>query len=249
MIKLGMPRGQIATGYDVVDNYHFATGSIEANSRSAELRLQYMLPSKYFLGSNRFIPKKNLSTLLTAFSAYRRRVGAAAWDLVIIGDGELRPELERQRDDLGIQTSVHLPGFKQYDELPIFYGLAKAFIHASTVEQWGLVVNEAMASGLPVLVSKRCGCVPDLVSEGVNGWTFDPYSADAIADAMVRMTELDEDRRRTMGKASQRIIADWGPERFAAGLKAAAEKALEVGPKRAALLDRAMLELLMRTAR
>jgi glycosyltransferase involved in cell wall biosynthesis len=47
-------------------------------------------------------------------------------------------------------------------------------VHASTTEQWGLVVNEAMAAGLPVLVSDRCGCAPDLVEVGVNGFTFDP---------------------------------------------------------------------------
>jgi 1,2-diacylglycerol 3-alpha-glucosyltransferase len=59
-------------------------------------------------------------------------------------------------------------------------GLASAFIQASTTEQWGLVVNEAMASGLPVLVSERCGCAPDLVKNGVNGYTFDPYDIKEI---------------------------------------------------------------------
>ena len=73
---------------------------------------------------------------------------------------------ERERSALGLDNDVIFPGFIQYDELPAYYGLAKAFIHASTVEQWGLVVNEALAAGLPVLVSERCGCAPDLVREG-----------------------------------------------------------------------------------
>ena len=80
-----------------------------------------------------------------------------------------------------------MPGFKQYDELPIYYGLAGAFIHASTTEQWGLVVNEAMAAGLPVIVSERCGCAPDLVENGRNGFTFDPYDVDALTHLMLKM--------------------------------------------------------------
>ncbi len=80
------------------------------------------------------------------------------WDLVLLGDGPLKPTLLKLISSLGLESCVHLPGFKQYDELPVYLGLAETFIHASTTEQWGLVVNEAMASGLPVLVSNRCGC-------------------------------------------------------------------------------------------
>src|SRR5207244_4064698 len=101
---------------------------------------------------------KNLPRLLEAFAGYRRLAGDAAWELVLLGDGPLRPELVALLKDLELDGHVLLPGFKQYDELPAYYGLAGAFIHASTTEQWGLVVNEAMASGLPVLVSDRCGC-------------------------------------------------------------------------------------------
>src|SRR5438034_9827058 len=83
---------------------------------------------------------------------------------------------------------VHLPGFKQYEELPIFYGLADAFIHASISEPWGLVVNEAMASGLPVLVSIACGCEGDLVKEKVNGFSFNPVRFGKIAQLMLDLT-------------------------------------------------------------
>ncbi len=77
-----------------------------------------------------------------------------------------------------------LPGFKPYDELPVYYALANAFVHASTSEQWGLVVNEAIATGLPVIVSNRCGCAPELVNG--NGFTFDPTNEDELTDAAVR---------------------------------------------------------------
>lgn len=142
---------------------------------------------------------------------------------------------------------VYLPGFRQIEELPRFYAGAGAFVHASTTEQWGLVVNEAMACGLPVLVSDRCGCAPDLVSDGENGWTFDdPHDADALADLMNRIAALPEHARRELGAASERIIANWGPDRFASGLLDAANCAAEVGPKRAGWLDRLLLKALAR---
>jgi glycosyltransferase involved in cell wall biosynthesis len=115
---------------------------------------------------------------------------------------------------LGVIERVRLPGFKQYDDLPAFYGLAAAFIQASTTEQWGLVVNEATASGLPVLVSERCGCAPDLVTNGINGITFDPYDIEGM---IARMLQISGDKcdLAAMGQASRQIIRGWSPETFA----------------------------------
>ena len=76
---------------------------------------------------------------------------------------------------------VLLPGFKQYPELPLYYGLAGAFVLPSLTEPWGLVVNEAMAAGLPVVVSDRCGCASDLVRPGENGFAFDPCDIEQLA--------------------------------------------------------------------
>ena len=107
-----------------------------------------------------------------------------------------------------------------YADLPAYYGLAGAFIHASKVEQWGLVVNEAMASRLPVLVSNRCGCVADLVSHGENGLLFNPFDRAGLSRCMLEIAGNDG-RRTAMGRSSRRRIRGWGPERFATGLHAA----------------------------
>jgi glycosyltransferase involved in cell wall biosynthesis len=138
-----------------------------------------------------------------------------------------------------------MPGFKQYPDLPAYYGLAKAFIHASTTEQWGLVVNEAMASGLPVLVSNRCGCAMNLVKDGVNGFTFDPFNVEEMAEVMLRLTETPKHRLTEMGDASREIISNWGPERFAKGLHDAVETALKNPRPRARLLDHLLLKALI----
>src|ERR1035441_6959071 len=147
------------------------------------------------------------------------------WSLVLLGDGPLRSALNSQLSTLNLHSHVLLPGFKQYPDLPVYYGLASAFIHASTTEQWGLVVNEAMASGLPVLVSNRCGCATDLVQAGVNGFTFDPYNEQEMAALMLKVSAFNFPLS-DFGSQSQRIISKWGVARFAAGVQAAGASAL-----------------------
>ena len=167
------------------------------------------------------------------------RSGNAPWDLVLLGDGPLRETLNSQLSTLNLHSHVHLHGFKQYDELPVYYALANAFVHPSTTEQWGLVVNEAIASGLPVIVSERCGCSPELVRD--NGFTFDPMNEPELAALLFRMATLSDDDRRRLGDASYKIAANFVPERFGEGLERAARMALELAPRRFGVIDRALL--------
>jgi glycosyltransferase involved in cell wall biosynthesis len=248
LVQLGMPQERICLGYDAVDNRYFADKAGESRKQKAESRKAHGLPESYFLASARFVEKKNLARLLEAYARYRkeaesRKQKAETWGLVLLGDGPLRADLWRLISDLSLHDSVVLPGFKQYPDLPAYYGLAGAFIHASTAEQWGLVVNEAMASGLPVLVSNRCGCASDLVQEGVNGFTFDPYNVEELARLMLKLSTLNS-QLSTMGDASRRIIADWGPERFASGLQQAVETALRMPRPRSTWIDRLLLTAL-----
>ena len=266
MLQLGMPDDRVFLGYDAVDNEYFATKTEALRHQRTEVRKKYGLPEHYFLASARFIEKKNLPRLLQAYARYRalcqksegrsqgseissksdvRPLSAGVWHLVILGDGPLKSDVCRLVSELSLQDCVLLPGFKQYPDLPAYYGLASAFIHASTTEQWGLVVNEAMASGLPVLVSNRSGCAVDLVQEGQNGFTFDPNDFEALAKLMLRLTQSPAAQLTEMGDASREIIADWATNRFAAGLRAAAECALKVGPKRAGLFERLLLTALI----
>src|SRR5213595_3198226 len=202
LVELGMPRDRIFTGYDVVDNAYFRRSAEEIRSHKSDVRKQYGLPENYFLASARFIEKKNLPTLIRAYAAYRQKSEASGnppWDVVLLGDGPLREALKSQLSTLNLHRHVRLPGFKQYDELPVYYALAKAFAHASTTEQWGLVVNEAVASGLPVIVSERCGCVPELVNG--NGFTVDPFNEQQLAERLLQMASLSADERRRLGEA------------------------------------------------
>jgi len=235
LVDLGMPPKRVFTGYDVVDNDYFGR-------RTAEIRNKRGLPENYFLASARFIEKKNLSTLIEAYAEYRRRSEIAAkvpWDLVVLGDGPLRETLNSQLSTLDLNEHVHLPGFKPYDELPLYYALANVFVHASTTEQWGLVVNEAIASGLPVIVSQRCGCVPELVQG--NGVTFDPTNEHELTARLLEMASLSDEERKRLGDNSYRIAANFAPERFGEGLERAASVVMGIPQKRFGVMDRALL--------
>lgn len=247
---LGMESLRVFLGYDAVDNAYFKEGAERALAEGLVGAVASENTGS-FLASARFIEKKNLPRLLDAYAAYRievSRVSGASfpWKLTLLGDGELRATLQTQVHSLGLEKHVSMPGFLQYADLPRHYARASAFIHASTTEQWGLVVNEAMASGLPVLLSNRCGCAPDLVREGVNGFTFDPNDTQGIAAAMVRVTALSADERTSMALSSASIIENWGPERFGHGLEQAAASARSSPLRRAGLIDRVLLFLLSR---
>ncbi len=243
LVELGMPRDRIFTGYDVVDNAYFRRRAEEVRSQKSDVRKQYGLSENYFLASARFIEKKNLPTLIRAYAAYRQKSEASGnppWDVVLLGDGPLREALNSQLSTLNLHAHVHLPGFKPYDELPVYYALAKAFVHASTTEQWGLVVNEAVASGLPVIVSERCGCVPELVRG--NGFTFDPIDERELPSRLLQIASLSDDERRSLGNASYRIAENFAPEHFGEGLEQAAKLAL-THPRKASLLGRTLIKL------
>jgi 1,2-diacylglycerol 3-alpha-glucosyltransferase len=238
---LGMAEGTIFQGYDAVDNTYFAEQATRVRDMAEAERARLGLPERYFLASGRFIAEKNLRRLLDAYAHYRQWAGADAWHLVLLGDGELRAEVESRIARADLAGAVILPGFRQYDELPLYYGLAGAFVLASMSETWGLVINEAMASGLPVIVSERCGCASDLVQDGVNGFTFDPCDVEELAGLMHQVAAMPDGQRDEMAEAGHRIIADWGPERFADGLVQAVQVALRRPPPRVSLFDRALL--------
>jgi glycosyltransferase involved in cell wall biosynthesis len=255
LVTLGLPRNRVFTGYDVVDNEYFARGAAEVRSQKEEVRMKYGLPRNYFLASARFVPKKNLPMLIRAYARYRRLADSGEdgqrttdnrpWDLVLLGDGPLKADICRLISDFRLHGHVHLRGFIQYRELPAYYALADAFVHASTTEQWGLVVNEAMATGLPVIVSNRCGCVPDLVAEGKNGFTFNPESVEDLGKLMIDVSRLSDRRLEEMRAESRRIVAGFTPTHFAIAAQRAIDVAKAAPTCRATLFSSLLLKALI----
>lgn len=208
--SLGIPYCKVWRGVDAVENSYFAVGADNARADS-RLRQEKKLPSDYFLFVGRLIECKNLFRLLDAFEHYVN--GGGRWDLVFVGDGELRAKLEARASQGPLARRVQIRAWASYEELPTYYGLARCFILASTSETWGLVVNEAMAAGLPVLLSSQVGCMPEFCQNGINGYVFDPADAPHIAECMKTLSE--STNHEEMGQASRRIVANWDTDVWA----------------------------------
>jgi glycosyltransferase involved in cell wall biosynthesis len=245
MVTLGMDPGAVFDGYNAVDNAHFAAGKSLSSRDEGTVRTALGLPQHFFLACNRLVPEKNLGTLVDAFALYRAQCTELPWKLVIVGEGPCRGELLARIESLDLIDDVVLAGHVDYEELPVVYHCADALVLASVSETWGLVVNEAMASGLPVLVSTHCGCVDDLLHDEFNGWRFDPRDVRGLAALLCRIA-ADASARAELGRAGRSIIADWGPERFAAGLWNAVHVARHKAPRAASAASRLALFALRR---
>lgn len=164
-----------------------------AGSRAA-LRAKLGLddaPAVIFVG--RLIRKKGVDILLSA--AARVHAKLPIWVLVV-GDGPERASLKRQAEELGIGSRVRFAGFVQPNSLPEVYAAADLFVLPSRSEPWGVVVLEALASGLPVVVTELVGCHPDVVTSPEIGRVVPPEDPQALADAMEAFLRARPSRER-----------------------------------------------------
>lgn len=239
-VAWNVPSERIFFGLTVTDNDWYARRAALLRQDRQALCRQYNLPQRYFLGIGRQVPAKNWAALIDAYCTYRARSLKAPWGLVLVGEGPERARLEAAAAECGA-TGVHFHPFCGSEATCIYYATASALVLPSVNETWGNVVNEAMACGLPVLVSNRCGCAETLVEEGKNGWTFGGQDRGELAEVMLRLAQMDEADRCKMEEKSREIIARWPLERFAEGVWAAIDYCKDHPKTRASLLDRLLL--------
>jgi 1,2-diacylglycerol 3-alpha-glucosyltransferase len=209
--KLGFPTHRIGRYYDVVDNDFFFRESVRC--RRTYTREELSLPADYFLYVGRLSPEKNVDGLLRAFADYRRSGGE--WKLVIVGDGPEKSALSALSEQLQVMDSVVWAGLKTTGDLAPYYAFASCFVLPSSREPWGLVVNEALASGLPSIVSSRCGCVADLIRNGENGIIFEPDTPGDLARALARICFASPEERQRMSARSLALIEQYSPRNWA----------------------------------
>jgi glycosyltransferase involved in cell wall biosynthesis len=162
-----------------------------------------------FASSAKLIARKRPTDLLEAIA--RLRVQGIAAHALFIGDGAERRTLERLAADLRVTDGCSIVGFVNQSELPAWYAASDALVLPSDArETWGLVVNEAMAAGLPVVVSDAAGCAPDLVEEGSNGFTYPCGDLNQLSARLTRIIALGVDGRRAYGARSRSIVERFG---------------------------------------
>lgn len=204
--ELGIDRSRCFVGCDVVDNDFFSRPS---DGKGGDTLLSCV----------RLLPRKNLAAVLDALRA------TEGWRWLIAGDGPEREPLANHIEAAGLSGRVELLGHVPYEDLPALYARVDVYLQPSLSEPWGLAVNEAMAAGLPVIVSDRCGCREDLVT-AENGIVFDPTGRRGIEDALAAMWQ-NRGHWAAMGDASRRVIAGWGLDLYATNLLASSRAADE----------------------
>ena len=136
------------------------------------------------LYAGQLIERKGLVPFLETLAKWAAAHPARNVEFVIVGDGPLRARLENFAAPANLE--LHFRGNLPYEELPPVYSEAGLFVLPTLADTWGVVVNEALAAGLPVLGSVRAQAVAELVEDGKNGWTFDPTQPDDIYSAIER---------------------------------------------------------------
>lgn len=208
----------------VVDNEGLRAAAASFVPERDGLRVAFGLPldRPVILMLGRLVAKKQPVRVLEAFASVRRETPCS---LLIAGTGPVEAELRRRVEGEGIPDVV-FAGFLDQTQIGRAYAAADVFtLFSAHDETWGLVVNEAMNFGLPVVASDRVGCARDLVRHGETGFVVDHRSVDDLAAALRRLVG-DSDLRERLGRRGRTLIEAWSYDRAAAGLLAAVEQAV-----------------------
>ena len=215
VMSYGAPVESIFIAPNAVDHAFF-TERAEVVRRDAALhRRMLRLPSRFFLFAGRLVRDKGVFDLLRAYAALAPELRTEI-ALVLVGDGAARSELERQANAI-FPGTVFLPGFAQREQLASYYALAEMLVFPTHTDTWGLVVNEAMTCGLPVISSDVAGCVADLVEDHWNGRVVAARDSQQLALAMRELAGSAR-LRSLMGQRSRERIVHYSPEACAAGI-------------------------------
>ena len=210
----------IFTAPNAVDNDLFSATADQARNDAVQLREKLALPDRYFLFVGRLVAEKGVFDLLAAYAKLedrlRKQIG-----LVFVGGGACREALEEQAGTI-LPGVVRFAGFVQRNELANYYALAQALVLPTLSEPWGLVVNEAMACGLPIIVSEVAGCALDLVKPNWNGLLVSPGDTASLSAAMASFA-VDPNVCQKMGFKSQYHISHFTPEVWAKSIACAIE--------------------------
>ncbi len=184
-------------GYDDV-----MYGCYAADIEKYRIEKQLSKREKNFLYIGRLKKIKGVDILINAYQIYRDMVDNP-WGLIIAGTGEM------ESIGKGISGIQHL-GFMPPDQIPITMASARCLILPSRFEQWGVVIHEASAAGLPIISSHACGAVTAFVRDGVNGYIIPP-KANKLSQAMYLISEASDEELELMSEYSKKLSSLWNP--------------------------------------
>ncbi|HXG75403.1 MAG TPA: glycosyltransferase family 4 protein, partial [Gaiellaceae bacterium] len=206
MVARGAAPERVRVFANTIDVEAFARHAAGLASRRKELRAAFGVHEDEVavLCVARLVPEKGLGTLLRAVAE-----AGSGLSLLVAGDGPERAALERRAEELGVR--LRLAGDLPWERIAEAYAAADVFALLSEREPWGVVVNEAAACGLPLVLSDRVGAAHDLLRDGENGFLVPAGDVASAAEALRRLA-ADEALRARLGARSRELVAGWGYE-------------------------------------
>jgi glycosyltransferase involved in cell wall biosynthesis len=216
-MTMGVPEEKISLVPYTVDNTRFIAKARLSDDERRATRRRYGISTDRpaVLYVSKFMRRKHPDHLVLA--AQRLASDGLSFDLVLAGSGEMKSELEALIARGG-PPNVVMPGFINQQEMPKLLGACDLFVLPSEDEPWGLIVNEAMCAGLPIIASHEVGCVPDLVQAGDNGLTFQAGDINGLAQALAPLIQSTSMRAK-MGRSSLALISRWNYDQCREGLR------------------------------
>ena len=215
LLRLGFDESKIFSPWDVIDNNFYKNHSPDHN----------ITKNNYFLCVSRLLERKNLLNLIKSYSDYQNHGGK--WGLKIIGSGDQYTKLIKMSEIIKNKEDFEIINWLQIDELVDFYKNSSAFILPSFFDNWGLVVNEAIASGLPCIISKNCGCAVDLIKHNNTGLIFDPHNTKELSLCMKKIENQNKKEREKMVSLARHNLENFNLESFSINLKKAINQAIK----------------------
>lgn len=212
LMSLGVPREKIVEGATCPNtNSILEACTGEGLEKAKKIKKDIGAEGTTFLFVGRSLVSKGQDHLLEAFHLLTSRLGSGKKvSLIMIGDGPYRQDFEdlaRSKNLSNVYFLDHMPP----EEVAPYYAFSDIFILPTLQDCWSVVVAEAMTAGKPILTTLFNGCWPDLVQDGVNGFLFDPFNHEEMAEKMGFFLEHPE-KIGEFGEKSREIIAPYNPD-------------------------------------
>ena len=219
LINLGIKEKDIYIAPNAVDNDFFIAQTQDIKQKKEDIKQRKGYPKNLILYVGRITREKGVYDLIAAY----KDIACKDTGLLFVGSGKAEHPLKKRAVRESI-PNVFFEGFKQIEDLPLYYGISDLFVFPSYTETWGLVINEACASGLPIISSANTGVACELVSRE-NGALYQRGDVEGLSNCIKRIL-LNDGVRKTMGEKSKELILQYSPNICAERILQAAKEVL-----------------------